>query len=131
MALASLQLSWQWPAGRTPDHKLLLDVRKVGRQRIRLSRLFSRVESAADYLPDAMELTGTVILGREHLLGANATLRVPRIELASISAGDRAGLGIIDQDGRDRNICICIKSAPDGLGSKELKDWLANMECSS
>src|SRR5688572_24793576 len=79
MALSSLQLSWQWPAGRAPDHKLLLDVRNVRRQRIRLSRLFSNVESAADYLPDAMEVTGTVALGREYLLGANAALCVPRM----------------------------------------------------
>lgn len=131
MALTSLHLVWQWPAGRQPDHKLLLNIRDIKRERTGLFNFFKNVESAADYLPEAMVLLGTVAAGRVGLLGAEVSIRLPRIELGGVAAGDHVGVGIIDEDKGDRNICICIKSAPDGLGSKELKDWLQSMECSS
>jgi hypothetical protein len=126
MASDVLRLGWQWPAGRSADYKMLIKVSEISKES---AGLFRKFESAAEHLPDAVVITGQATLGGEFAAGQAVAIRAPRAELKDVSVGRLAGVGVIRQDGKDKNICICVQGAPANLGADDLKKWLAQMEC--
>ncbi|HWN96966.1 MAG TPA: hypothetical protein VNT99_18195 [Methylomirabilota bacterium] len=128
MAEEAIRFNWQWPAGRKPDYKLLIDVSKIRKESSGLFGL-KKSESIGDQLPEATEVVGRVISGREQLVGKEVIFRAPRGELKEVVAGQRAAVAIIERDNRDTNICVCIVGVPKNLRDAELQAWLRDLKC--
>jgi hypothetical protein len=128
MASETLRFRWQWPAGREPDYKLLVDVQEVRKES---SGIFGikKSESMASQLPDAIELIGSVIMGPDELIGRKVIFRAPRAEVRNVVVGQAAGVAVIARDRNATNICICIQGAPKIVEKKALRAWLSDMKC--
>ena len=128
MSREAVRFRWQWPAGRKPDYKLLVDVQEVRKES---SGIFGvkKSESMAGQLPDAIEVIGSVIVGPDELIGRKVILRAPRAELRNVVVGQAAGVAVIARDRNDTNICICIEGAPKIIDKNALRAWLNDMKC--
>lgn len=100
---ADIELTWEWPADRTVEQKLLVkivDVKSEG------SRFFSfkKTPSFASNLPDPVTVKAKIVSQETSLKNKTIELVLPKLELESIKADDLAILGVVDS-----KICICIK----------------------
>ncbi|MFM9970473.1 MAG: hypothetical protein ACKVQK_18950 [Burkholderiales bacterium] len=116
--------TWQWPADRIPDIRLLAKVSKFEKQKEGLLGT-NKSPSIAGNLPDAHVLTGTIVEGSNLSSNQVFTLTLPRIEAVDIAVNDYVALGIIDKD-----ICICIAKVPSSESRAKMVEWLANWKCS-
>lgn len=99
---ADIELTWEWPADRTVEQKLLvkiLDVKKEG------PGLFSfkKTPSFASNLPDPVTVKAKLVNQEGSLKDKTIELTLPTLELESIKANDFAVLGVVES-----KICICV-----------------------
>ncbi len=117
---ADLELRWEWPADRKPEHRIAATVASLApaHEGVKMS------PSIAAHVPDPMLLEATVEAGRADWAGRGLTLRLPKLELARIAVGDRVALGLVG-DG----VCICIAAVPAGQDPAQLEKWLDDWTC--
>jgi hypothetical protein len=111
-----LQLTWQWPAGRPVEVRLLVHLEKVQPARRGFLGL-GNSPSLAGSMPDPHELVGVVMHGPQMLLGSRVNLWVPGTETAGLVVGEIATLGIVG----DGNICVCVSPGSHGCSSKPVE----------
>ena len=117
------QLGWEWPGDRAADIRILVRVDAIDPAGGGVSGSVQS-PSMAGFLPDPVNLSGTVVDGEESWVGKPVTLRLPRLELRDVKAGGLAGLGVIGDA-----ICICVAPAPEDLSGDAAADWLTTMPC--
>lgn len=123
MSAQSVEYKWEWPAGRQPGSKLLVKVGKVAKA----SRGFFGIgasPSMADALPEATDVTATVVAGPAALVGKSVSLRLPGMEAARLKAGELAAYGLVDEAGP----CICVAAAP-SQDAAAAGNWLSGWTC--
>ncbi len=116
-----LSLKWEYPAGRTPERFLTIQLDKVEKE----GRGFlgiRRSPSMADAMDDARLWTGTVADG--DLGGSKVHIRVPGEDVPEAAKGDRVALGLVEG-----TICICVRKPPPNLDTAQTRSWLASQSC--
>ncbi len=118
-----VSLTWEWPADRVPDRRLLVHVEDISAES---GGLFGvrQSPSMAAALPDPVVVTATVVAGPEDWTGRRIALRLPRPELAGVAPGDHAGIGVLGE-----NVGICIAKAPATADREAMTQWLADWPC--
>jgi hypothetical protein len=107
-------LTWQWPAGRPVDLRLLVRIERVERVRRGLLARIENSPSLAGSIPDPHEIGGTVLHGPQALSGRHVRLRVPGAETSGLIVGRIASLGIVEDEG----VCICVSPGTDGCNTE-------------
>lgn len=123
MSAHTLALKWEWPAGRQADSKVLVRIGKIAKA----SKGFFGIgasPSLADALPDATDVTATVVAGPDALAGKTVTLGLPGMEAARLKTGELAGFGLL----ADGALCICVAAAP-SQDVAQAKNWLDGWTC--
>ncbi|QDF98090.1 hypothetical protein CJ010_16875 [Azoarcus sp. DD4] len=123
MSAQTVEFKWEWPAGRPVGTRILVKVGKVAKA----SKGFFGIgasPSLADALPDATDVTATVLAGPAALVGKSVLLRLPGMEAAKLKAGELAGFGLIEDGG----LCICVAAAP-SQDAAAAGNWLAGWTC--
>lgn len=123
MSAQTLALKWEWPAGRQVDSKILVKVGKIAKA----SKGFLGIgasPSLADALPDATDVTATVVAGPDALVGKTVTLGLPGMEAAKLKAGELAGFGLLANGA----LCICVAAAP-SQDAAQAGTWLEGWSC--
>lgn len=123
MSTEDINLTWEWPAGRMPDYKIMInvhDVKSVSRGIFGLRNS----PSIANHFPDPVILRG-VVLAPDGVKDKTVTIWMPRIEVRDVKAGDNVGLGLIGTD-----VCICVAQSPEHLKKEAFAVWLEQMSCS-
>jgi len=100
---ADIQLTWEWPADRVAEHKLLVKIVDIKNQSAG-SLGFAKTPSFAGNLPDPVTVKAEVMNKEGDLKGKIVELTLPKLELESVSVNDVAVLGVVDD-----KVCICIK----------------------
>lgn len=119
---ADIELNWEWPNGRQPDHKIAIKVDKLEKYSAGFFGL-KKSASIATSQPDPMTLKGKVVAGSASLLGKQVQLVLPKVELRGAGEQDVIALGILDQQ-----VAICLQAVP----SADAADaWLAQWQCST
>ncbi len=116
-------LSWEWPADRVPDHRLLIHVEDIHDEQGGMFGI-RQSPSLAAALPDPVVVTATVVAGPEAWAGQRLTLRLPRLELGGVTPGDHAGLGVLGDE-----VAICIAPAPADADRDGQIRWLDSWAC--
>ena len=122
---SELELTWQWSAGRSPDHRILVSIKSLKEGDSGWFGI-NKSPSIADNLPDPMIVNASVLEGPEDWVGREVVLVIPRPELGDIQSGDKVGLGVINND-----TCICAVKSPTLSDESALKAWTASFECQS
>ena len=117
------QLVWEWPGDRAPDSRILVRIESVATASGGVSGSVQS-PSIAGYLPDPMEVSGSVLAGPDSQVGMTVSLRLPKVEMGELAAGDLAGLGLIGD-----STCICVVRAPQNLAADSAEAWLSAMPC--
>lgn len=99
---ADIELTWEWPADRTAEQKLLIKVLDVKDNSGLFS--FNKTPSIANNLPDPVTVSAKLMTQEGNLKNKTIELSLPKLELRSIKTGGLAILGIMEG-----KICICIK----------------------
>ncbi len=121
----ALDFKWEWPGGRTPDHRIMVRVDRLSKPNQGLFG-WKKSPSLADTLPDPIDLHGTILAGHSGWSGKKLMLSLPKVELAGAGEGDKVAMGVLSQ-----GICICIEKAPDHLRESDLEQWLTSWTCKS
>lgn len=97
-----IKLSWEWPAERSIEDRLLVQVESVKSQS---SGLFGikNSPSLAGSLPDPVSVSGIVIDADASLNGRSIQVVAPKLEVETIEKGIYTMFGIVEN-----TICICI-----------------------
>jgi hypothetical protein len=104
-----LELTWQWPAGRAVEVRLLVRIESVHRAR----RGFFGIRnspSLAGSMPDPYDIIGIVVDGPHAFQNSTVELRVPGAETVGLEVGRLAVLGLLSNG----LICVCIAPGVDG-----------------
>lgn len=117
---ADVELQWEWPADRSPKHRVAATVTALGPTK----QGVAKSPSIARQLPDPMLLEGKVTAGHDPWSGHSFKLVVPKVELADIAVGDTVALGVVDDA-----VCICIAPIPREYLDAQLQKWLADWKC--
>lgn len=99
---AGIELSWEWPAERAIEDRILVKVESV---KPKDSGLFGIMNSPslAGSLPDPIIVSGVVINADDTLNGKSIQVVAPKLEIENIKKGTYAMFGIVEN-----TICICI-----------------------
>ncbi len=100
---ADIELTWEWPADRVAEQKLLVKIVDVKNQSAGFFG-FGKTPSFAGNLPDPVTVKAEVMNKEGDLKGKIVELTLPKLELESVSVNDVAVLGVVDGE-----VCICIK----------------------
>ena len=117
---ADLELRWEWPADRSPTHKIAANLTSLAPAKEGVAKS----PSIAAQLPDPMLLRGRVTAGRDDWKGRSFELHIPKLELADIGVGDAVALGLVNDD-----VCICIAPMPGGHDETQTHKWLHGWNC--
>ncbi|WP_148268757.1 hypothetical protein [Azoarcus olearius] len=123
MSAHSFAPKWEWPAGRQVETRLLVKVDKIAKA----SKGFLGIgasPSLADALPDATDVSVTVVAGPAPLAGKAAVLGMPGMEAAKLKAGALAGVGLIEGGA----LFVCVAAAPSQDAAAAQK-WLESWRC--
>ncbi len=100
---ADMELTWEWPADRVAEQKLLVKIVDVKNQSAGLFG-FGKTPSFTGNLPDPVTVKAEVMNKEGDLKGKIVELTLPKLELESVSVNDVAVLGVVGGE-----VCICIK----------------------
>lgn len=100
---ADIELTWEWPADRVAEQKLLVKIVDVKNQKAGFFG-FAKTPSFAGNLPDPVTVKAEVMNKEGDLKGKIVELTLPKLELESVSVNDVAVLGVVGGE-----VCICIK----------------------
>lgn len=117
----TVQLSWEWPADRSPVRTVLAKIDRVEAQK---TGSIANSPSMAAHLPDPVLLDAHAIDGA-YTARTRLSLRLPKTELGDVSAGDIVAFGLVEGD-----VCICIENAPADLDEDARADWFSKWSCS-
>jgi hypothetical protein len=123
MASNTLDLKWEWPAGRPIESALLVRVESIQPASRGLFGMRAS-PSMADALPDATELKARVDEQSTRLAGQDLLIRLPGIEAQKLKAGQWAALGLVESG----TVCACVAAAPT-QSVEEARRWLATSPC--
>jgi hypothetical protein len=101
---ADIELTWEWPADRVAEQKLLVKIVDVKNQSAGFFG-FGKTPSFAGNLPDPVTVKAQLMNEEGDLKGKTVELTLPKLELESVKANDYAVLGVVGS-----KICICIKT---------------------
>lgn len=123
MAADTLELQWEWPAGRAIASAVLVKVESV---RPAAKGLFGILgsPSIANALPEATEVRAVVDGQDARFAGREITLRLPGVEARKLAAGGWAAFGLL----ADAQVCACVQAAPVG-DAEALRRWVAGWKC--
>lgn len=99
---ADIELSWEWPAERAIEDRILVKVESVKPKSAGLFGILNS-PSLAGSLPDPIIVSGVVINSDNKLNGKSIQVVAPKLEIENIKKGIYAMLGIVEN-----TICICI-----------------------
>lgn len=102
---ADIELTWEWPADRVAEQKLLVKIVDVKNRKAGFFG-FGKTPSFAGDLPDPVTVKAELLNKGGDLKGKIVELTLPKLELESVSVNDVAVLGVVDGE-----VCICIKQA--------------------
>jgi hypothetical protein len=102
------ELKWEWPGDRAPDVRLVVAVEGLSEEGGGLFGL-KRSPSLGDSLPDPVVLRGRVVGGEPGWVGRAVKLRLPRLELPEVRAGDKVDLEVLAG-----GTCISAAKVPGG-----------------
>lgn len=100
---ADVDLTWEWPADRVAEQKLLVKVVEIKAEGSGFFG-FKKSPSFAGNLPDPVTVKAKLISQENNLKDKTVEITLPKLELESIKANDFAVIGIIAS-----KTCICIK----------------------
>lgn len=100
---ADVDLTWEWPADRVAEQKILVKVLDIKSQSSGLFG-FKKTPSFAGNLPDPVTVKAKIIGQDKGLNDKTVEITLPKLELESIKVNDFAVLGVIAS-----KTCICIK----------------------
>jgi hypothetical protein len=107
-------LTWQWPAGRPVELRLLVRIERVERVRRGLLARIENSPSLTGSMPDPHQVLATVLHGPQEFLGRRVRLRLPGAETSGLTVGRIAALGIVV----DEDVCICVSPGTDGCNTE-------------
>lgn len=99
---ADIELTWEWPADRIVEQKLLVKVLDVNENSGFFS--FNKAPSIASNLPDPVTVKAKLIDQKGNLKNKTIELTLPKLELGLIKVNDLVIIGIVES-----KVCICIK----------------------
>jgi len=99
---ADIKLSWEWPAERAIEDRILVHVESVKPKSAGLFGIMNS-PSLASSLPDPIIVSGVVIDSNSKLNGKSIQVVAPKLEIENIKKGIYAMFGIVEN-----TICICI-----------------------
>jgi len=123
MSNQTLEIKWEWPAGRQIETKLLADIKKISKASKGLFGIGAS-PSMANALPDATDVVASVVSGPENLVGKDLSMRIPGVEADKLKVGEHAAIGLVENN----TIGICVSAAPTA-DTHALKDWLNRWNC--
>lgn len=91
----TLELKWQWPAGREPQSTCRARITKIYSNK----KLFDS-PSRADFIPDPFVIEADVL----ETPFQSVFLRLPAVEIENLQIGDEVQLDLIDTD-----ICVALQ----------------------
>lgn len=100
---ADVDLTWEWPADRMAEQKLLVKVVEIKAEGGGFFG-FKKSPSFAGNLPDPVTVKAKLISQEKNLKDKTVEITLPKLELESIKVDDFAVIGVIAS-----NTCICIK----------------------
>lgn len=121
MSAQIIKITWEWPAGRQLETKLLINIDKISKASTGFFGIRAS-PSMADAIPDATEVVATVISGQEDLVGKIISMRIPGVEAKKLKVGEPAAIALVDN-----NISICVSAAPPN--KHELENWFSTWNC--
>ena len=92
----TLELKWQWPAGREPDSTCRARITKIYPDK----KLFNS-PSRADFIPNPFVIEADVLEGVEF---QSISIRLPEVEIKNLQTGDLVQLDLIGDD-----TCVVVK----------------------
>lgn len=123
MASSSLELKWEWPAGRTSDMAALVKVQSIKPASKGFFGILAS-PSMANALPEATDVSFIFDEQGPHNAGQVATVRLPGVEARKLEVGSWAAIGLLES-GR---VCACVQAAPK-VNVDELRRWIAAWKC--
>lgn len=123
MASNTIDLKWEWPAGRAIGARVLAQVESVQPASRGLFGMRAS-PSMADALPDATDVTVVVDSAAALHAGRRLQLKLPGIEARKLKAGDWAALGLIENG----TVCVCVAGSP-ARSADEARAWLPGAPC--
>lgn len=123
MASSTVNLKWEWPAGRPLAQTLLVRVDAVESAPRGLFGVLTS-PSLADALPEATDVKATVDAQSPHLPGRQVLLRLPGVEAHKLKPGDWAAFGFVVAD----SVCACVAPSP-ARSEAEARRWLGEAPC--
>lgn len=123
MASNTVDMKWEWPAGRTIGPTLLVKIESIKPASRGLFGIKAS-PSMADALPDATEVIALVDEQAALLAGQRVHVRLPGIEARKLTVGDWAAMGLIDA-GR---VCACV-AGTSARDAAEARQWLGTSPC--
>jgi hypothetical protein len=100
---ADIELTWEWPADRTVEQKLLVKIVDIQKGSPDFFN-FIKTPSFANNLPDSITVKAMLIGQETDLKNKTIKLTLPTLELEPIKIDDFAIIGVVDN-----KICICIE----------------------
>ncbi len=114
-------LTWEWPAGRMAQQKLLVKTIKVEKASSGLFGIGAS-PSMAHALPDATDVTVQVIDGPAPWTGQTLRIQLPGVEAQKLARAPMAGLGLLNN-----TTCICLTQVPEVV--HDTADWFKHWAC--
>lgn len=111
---ADIELTWEWPADRVAEQKLLVKIVDIRNQSAGFFG-FGKTPSFAGNLPDPVKVKAELMNKEGDLKGKTVELTLPKLELESAKANDYAVLGVVGS-----KICICIKTVDPNVDIKNV-----------
>ena len=104
-----ITLKWEWPADRSPEHTLLIEVDAIDAQPSGVINI-NTSPSFAENVPEPTIVSGTVVENDGTPTGELFSIVVPGIEVEALNIGSIAEVGILNSD-------VCIYIEPAGLNN--------------
>lgn len=123
MSNRTIELHWEWLAGRKMETKVLVKVENIAKVSKGLFGIGGS-PSNADALPDPRDLEAAVISGQEEMIGRRIRIRLPGMEANKLTVGDHAALGLISGN----SVCSCVAPVPVKTPEAE-QTWFAQWSC--
>jgi len=114
---ADVDLTWEWPADRVAEQKILVKVMEIKNEGGGFFG-FKKSPSFAGNFPDPVTVKAKFISQEKSLEGKTVEITLPKLELESIKVDDFAVIGVIES-----KVCICIKH----VASQNVD--IANLSC--
>ena len=123
MSNQTIELKWEWPAGRKIETKLLLRVEKIKPASKGLFGIGAS-PSLANALPEATDVSAQVLTGPDAMVGKTVEIQLPGLEARKLVKGEMAALGLL----QNKALAVCIDHVPK-QDMEPAQQWLQQWNC--